>query len=361
MQTHIQDTPQNTDAEQGQRVLIRRCTRHKNIYENIVVTAHGPWQPASRRSRSGGEIFISDCNQYGINIPEGQTCVRVFVEKPTDIVAYTGSAPYVANDDVVAEVDDRTADNVIAKRIQERFEFSARLAEQVIDDKLRFAIFSGPGGLGKSFLVKQKIQKATEENLCQIRVIKGNISAVMLYKLLWENRSVAHVLVFDDCDGFVEEDCINLFKAATDTDDPRMISWEKDSSVLKKYDIPQTFRYHGRIIFITNIDFDREIAKNNSMSPHLDALLTRSVYVNFTINTSRERAIRVLYVLEHTDMLSQNQHTKNLIVEFISNNRNRFRDLSLRAAVQMARIAENNPDDWQRMCAYQFFQPSHKE
>ena len=79
------------------------------------------------------------------------------------------------------------------------------------------------------------------------------------------------MLVFDDCDSILLDDIsLNLLKGALDSGKKRKISWLSEYRALKEAGIPDSFNFHGSVIFITNLKFDK--MKSQKLKDHLDAL-----------------------------------------------------------------------------------------
>ena len=84
------------------------------------------------------------------------------------------------------------------------------------------------------------------------------MSAIGLYTKLYEYSDKGNVVVFDDCDSVLLDDlALNILKAALDTSKKRRISWNTDSTYLRKEGIPDSFEFNAGAIFITNIKFEK--------------------------------------------------------------------------------------------------------
>ena len=80
-------------------------------------------------------------------------------------------------------------------------------------------------------------------------VIKGYSTPKGLYRTLFENRN--GVIVFDDCDSVLRDPVsLNLLKGALDSYERRIISWRAD---IRDEDLPTSFEFRGRVIFISNL------------------------------------------------------------------------------------------------------------
>ena len=71
-------------------------------------------------------------------------------------------------------------------------------------------------------------------------------------------------------------------KGALDTTKRRVISWRSEK-IFEAEDgeaIPSSFDFEGAVIFVTNKNFDREIMRSSKLTPHLEALISRSFYLD---------------------------------------------------------------------------------
>ena len=82
---------------------------------------------------------------------------------------------------------------------------------------------------------------------------------------------------------FSDELSLNILKAALDSKKVRTINWNTDSYKLRNEGVPDSFKFQGSAIFITNIKFDN--VKSKKMRDHLEALESRCHYIDLTIDT----------------------------------------------------------------------------
>jgi hypothetical protein len=141
---------------------------------------------------------------------------------------------------------------------------------------------------------------------------------------------------------------LNILKAALDTSKKRMISWNTDSRILRSEGVPNTFEFKGGAIFITNIKFDH--VKSKKLQDHLEALESRCHYLDLTIDTEREKVLRIKQVVTECGMLDSyelSDEAKLAVVEFVDANKHRMRELSLRTVLKVADLAASMPLKWQ--------------
>ncbi len=102
-------------------------------------------------------------------------------------------------------------------------------------------------------------------------------------------------------------------------------------------------------IFITNIKFDN--VKSKKLRDHLEALESRCHYIDLTIDTEREKMLRIKQITAD-GMLNEYQLGEGVvddIVDFVDVNKKRLRELSLRTVLKVADLAKAFPDRWEAM------------
>ena len=246
------------------------------------------------------------------------------------------------------------SDEEIIERLRARFEILDDMTRAVKRGDVRAMIVTGPPGVGKSFGVEAVLSKhnvmadiAQDEKLKKYEVVKGAMSALGLYSKLYQYSDKKNILVFDDCDSVLLDDLsLNILKAALDTSKKRMIHWNTDSHMLRKEGIPDSFEFKGGAIFITNIKFDH--VKSKKLRDHLEALESRCHYLDLTIDTEREKLLRIKQIVRD-GMLSAYDYddaTVEELLDFVVANAKRMRELSLRTVLKVADLRKSFPDKW---------------
>ena len=113
--------------------------------------------------------------------------------------------------------------------------------------------------------------------------------------------------------------------------------------------MPDSFEFKGSAIFITNIKFDN--VKSKKLRDHLEALESRCHYIDLTIDTEREKMLRIKQITSD-GMLADYalpEGTVDDIVDFVDINKKRLRELSLRTVLKVADLAKAFPDRWEAM------------
>jgi len=246
-------------------------------------------------------------------------------------------------------------DEQIMERIGARFDILEDMTKAVKKGDVKSMIVTGPPGVGKSFGVEKVLSKhdvfadvANDSKLKKYEVVKGAMSAIGLYSKLYEFSDKKSILVFDDCDSVLQDELsLNILKAALDSGKKRMIHWNTDSRLLRSEGVPNSFEFKGGAIFITNIKFEN--VRSKKLKDHLEALESRCHYLDLTIDTTREKLLRIKQVVRDTGMLDDYEledWAKLEVVDFITNNCDRMRELSLRMVLKVADIRVSMPHNW---------------
>jgi hypothetical protein len=269
-------------------------------------------------------------------------------EKPIMADANVELAP------VVTETDEEAMD-----RIKTRFNILDDMAKATIAGDIRAMIVSGPPGVGKSYGVEQQMEKASlfdqlTNSRTRYEVVKGAMTALGLYAVLYKYSDAKNVLVFDDCDSVFQDDlALNILKAALDSGKSRRICWNSDSSLLSREGIPNSFEFKGSCIFITNLKFEN--IKSKKLQDHLEALQSRCHFLNLTIDNDRDKMLRIKQVDRDcegglfADYKFDNGQDKE-IFDFMEENAHKLREVSMRMALKIADLFKvTGVNDWKTL------------
>jgi hypothetical protein len=246
-------------------------------------------------------------------------------------------------------------DEEIMDRLRTRFTILDDMTRAVKKGDVRAMIVTGPPGVGKSFGVEKVLSKhdvfadvANDSKLKKYEVVKGAMSAIGLYSKLYEYSDKKSILVFDDCDSVLLDDLsLNILKAALDSSKKRMIHWNTDSRLLRSEGVPNSFEFKGGAIFITNIKFDN--VRSKKLRDHLEALESRCHYLDLTIDTEREKILRIKQVVTECGMLDDYEFSdleKQVLIDFVDENKKKLRELSLRTVLKIADLKRSMPSNW---------------
>ena len=253
---------------------------------------------------------------------------------------------------------DARSDEDITKMFDQKFEDLAELVAAAQEGVVTSMIVAGNAGFGKTHAVETKLDElAVLDKIAdrppRYQVLKGTMSTVGMVEILYKNSDRGNVLVFDDCDTMLfDDEALNILKAALDTGKRRWISYAKDSRFLAENGVPNRFLFQGSVIFLTNLDFERMINRGNKKSPHFEALLSRSHYVDVYMSNQREMTLRIKSVIENHGLLDHykfDKKEKAEVVEFFFRNIGNFRELSLRTVIKIADLRRASPKGWKRL------------
>ena len=246
-------------------------------------------------------------------------------------------------------------DEQAIERIRERFDILEEMTEGTTTGAVRAMIVSGPPGVGKSFGVEKKLEEAAlfdkmASRKPRFEVVKGAMSALGLYAKLYKYSDANNVLVFDDCDSILLDDLsLNILKAALDSSKKRTISWNTDSRMLHSEGIPDRFDFKGSVIFITNIKFEH--VRSKKLKDHLDALESRCHYLDLTMDTQRDKFLRIKQIVRDgmLDSYDFEDGAAQEIVDYMWEMKSRLRELSLRTVLKIADLRKMSAHNWKKL------------
>ena len=317
--------------------------------ENTVFTLSRPLT-----SNKNGRIQVKNSGQ----LPTQSKSCYIDVDNSNIEVLETGSKTTVIPNVIQMTIPNVPAesDEQAMNRIATRFSILDKMSCACINSDIRALIVSGPPGVGKSFGVEKQLEMySTFDRLAnkkiRYEIVKGAMSALGLYATLYKYSDPKNVLVFDDCDIFHDEDALNILKAALDSGKRRKIFWNTDSRKLREEGIPSSFDFKGSVIFITNLNFSTARGK---IAAHVDALQSRCHYLDLTINTERDRMLRIYQVHRDSDGGLFNEYDfdgdeGDQVLDFMKINSQNLREVSLRMALKIADLVKVDPEDWKNL------------
>jgi hypothetical protein len=231
--------------------------------------------------------------------------------------------------------------------INQRFQFVTDLVTMIARGRAVSLIVTGPGGLGKTHTVTAGLTAAglrdvsgreVESPERSFKQIKGYSTAKGLYRELFMNKD--SVIVFDDCDSVLRDPvALNLLKGALDSYDRRIISWNAD---LRDDDLPRSFIFNGRIVFISNMQRSQ-----------LDAALKTRAYV-VDLAMTREQKLERMTVLADNEEFMPGMERSHLhdSLALIQEVGERAQEISLRSLQAVARIRAGGGASWRNLAEY---------
>lgn len=236
--------------------------------------------------------------------------------------------------------------------INDRFGFVEKLVNMVAAGVQPSAVITGEGGLGKTYTVTKTLEKAGFKDISDLgefqvgqvmntskcfTMVKGYSTAKGLYRTLFENNK--SVIVFDDCDAVLKDPvALNLLKGALDSYGKRIISWNAD---MRDDDLPRSFNFEGRVIFISNMGQDS-----------IDqAIRSRSILIDLAMTTD-QKIERMETIAMSDEFLPE--YDKTIIQDALSLLRDikaEVKEISLRTLISVSKIRATNKD-WKQLAEY---------
>ncbi len=298
----------------------------------------------------GGYVTVSADGYFGPDVPD---VVRIKVNSIEDVEFTTES---VTADRFVAPVAPVETDDEVMDRIGQRFEILQEMTRATIAGDVRAMIVVGPPGVGKSYGVEYELEKSglferITGRKIKYEVIKGAMTPIGLYCTLFKHSDPNNVLVFDDCDSVFQDDLsLNILKAALDSGKKRRIYWNSDSAMLRREGVPDAFDFKGGCIFITNLKFDN--LQSKKMKDHLEALQSRCHFLDLTLNTMRDKFLRIKQIFRQGQLFNDYDFTPEKgeeILNFMDENKDRLREMSLRMALKIADLTKVSETNWKAL------------
>jgi hypothetical protein len=328
------------------QVVIRSGEYRKQDVSGMKFTLVRDFQTDSK----GGNVVVSNDGVF----PGMPDHIRIRVQSIDDI-EFTGGRSVSKEDRVLEFKRPEETDDEVMDRIEQRFSILDDMTKAAIAGDIRAMIVVGPPGVGKSYGVEYQLEKAgmfdqISSRKVKYQVIKGAMTPIGLYCTLYKNSDPQNVLVFDDCDSILLDDvALNILKAALDSGKKRRIHWNADSSMLRREGVPDAFDFKGSVIFITNLKFDH--LKSKKLQDHLEALQSRCHFLDLTLDTTRDKILRIRQIFRKGDLFQDYDLTPEQgeeIVQFMQDNHSRLREISLRMALKIADLTKIGTN-WQAL------------
>ena len=236
--------------------------------------------------------------------------------------------------------------------INARFGFVEQLVSMVADGVQPSAVITGEGGLGKTYTVTKTLKDRGYTDISDLAdfqtgavinarkcftTVKGYSTAKGLYRTLFDNNK--SVIIFDDCDSVLKDPvALNLLKSALDSYGKRIISWNAD---MRDDDLPRSFEFTGRVIFISNMNEGR-----------IDqAIRSRSMMIDLSMNTD-QKIERMETIAMSEEFLPE--YDKSVIADALAQIReikDQCKEISLRTLIAVSKIRASNTN-WRDLATY---------
>ena len=318
------------------------------LYNKKDINGIFPLVKGITKSKDGSYFVKVNVSGSKEKVFQGRSDVRVKIYTQDQVTEIEGSIPL--NKKVVE------TENQAIERIAERFKILEEMTNATLDGIVRGMVVTGPPGVGKTYGVEQVLEKDSLFDVMASRpvrhtFIKGAMSALGLYSKLYEYKDSKNILVLDDCDSILfNEDALNILKAALDSCKKRRISWNTDSNLLRREGVPSTFEFNGSVIFITNLKFDN--MRHTKIKDHLDAIMSRCHYLDLTLDTTRDKIMRIKQIARDGGLFDTKGLTKEQeveIIEFMVDKQDRLREVSLRMAQKIADLRNMDKNRWKML------------
>ena len=236
--------------------------------------------------------------------------------------------------------------------INTRFGFVEKLVTMVSAGVQPSAVITGEGGLGKTYTVTKTLESNGYKDISSLAefevgavintrkcftMVKGYSTAKGLYRTLFENNK--SIIVFDDCDAVLKDPvALNLLKGALDSYGKRIISWNAD---MRDDDLPRSFEFTGRVIFISNMDQSR-----------IDqAIRSRSMMIDLSM-TLDQKIERMEHIALSAEFLPEyDKKIKTDALALIREIKDDCKEISLRTLIAVAKVRASNKD-WKDLATY---------
>ena len=237
--------------------------------------------------------------------------------------------------------------------INDRFNFVEKLVKMVASGTQASAVITGQGGLGKSYTVMKTLTDAGYKDISDLAsfetgtilnmakcftVVKGYSTAKGMYRTLFENNN--GIIVFDDCDAVLKDPtALNILKGALDSYGRRIISWNAD---MRDEDLPRSFEFKGKVIFISNMNAD-----------NIDqAIRSRSMMIDLSMNDD-QKIERMETIASMEEFMPEFVMAHKLdAIALIKELKTTAKDISLRTLIQVTKIRSAGDQAWKEMAEY---------
>lgn len=226
----------------------------------------------------------------------------------------------------------------------------------------------GSGGMGKTYVTLETLKGMGLTKGSGYNIIKGKVTTASLYKTLFMYRN-GDLLIFDDADSiWGDKDAANILKAALDNYDEREISWysnltqnisklpdedkedyyrkvddEIASGEQQKLKYPASFPYTGKIIFISNLPYEK----------FDNAVMTRAAKIDMTL-TQDQIFQRMLSILDNVGDKSVPRDAKEMILDKLKakNASGVLNGVSMRTYVAAEDLYKTGLPNWEDLIEY---------
>jgi hypothetical protein len=337
-----------------------------------------------------GKLYL---NHIGVKLPSGRNKTSRKAPKDVYIINSEGLTPattYRPSNAITTpeqEQQDKEAQEraALAAKIKAGFSITKRfsilesLTRLVALGARKSLVITGPAGMGKTYTVMQVVkelglietalpdtnldpnvgqnhieeeaQHATDTNDGDSAdgdyiIIKGYSTPRGLYEALYENRD--KLIIFDDTDSILKDKtALNILKAALDSYDKRIVSWNSSGSI---GDTPKSFLFEGQIIFISNLSIgqmDRAVLTRSSKCDVSMSAKEKVEIMTYIVNTGG-------FMRDYNDGQGVPMHVLKECLEFIKPHAF-MESISLRTLEEVVTYYMNDFDMWRDLAEYSIY------
>ena len=226
-----------------------------------------------------------------------------------------------------------------------------KFVSKVLKGTHKNAILQGPPGLGKSYVVAQALARAGKIEGQDYKIVKGHITPLQLFTVLYLYRRKGQIVVLDDCDDvFQHETGLSFVKAATDPDN-RKVSYESSRQPIIAGNVVTEFQFNGTLIICSNIQMVS--GRQGRRSQHMAAIYSRTTNWPMGWHTRERKFAQVFNMVVNHDYLARDARTaldadqKLSLLKFMLENLDEINTLDLRLPQKIAAEMVADPTDWQ--------------
>jgi len=252
----------------------------------------------------------------------------------------------------IAEAEQAFVEKTEKYDINTRFGFVEKLVSMVAAGVQPSAVITGEGGLGKTYTVTKTLEANGLQDISDLAdfqvgtvlnarkcftFVKGYSTPKGLYRTLFENNK--GTIVFDDCDAVLKDPvALNILKSALDSYGKRIISWNAD---MRDDDLPRSFNFEGRVIFISNMSQDK-----------IDqAIRSRSMMIDLSMTLS-QKIDRMEHIALSDEFLPEyDVECKKDALSLIREIKDDCKEISLRTLISVTKVRASNKD-WKDLATY---------
>jgi len=276
--------------------------------------------------------------------------------------------PDIKPKNISAEELDELDEEAESGDINQKFKDYAKFVRMVAKGDSRSGIAYGTGGVGKTFTLESTLEKTVNPKTGEKFVvfddekhtpgsdeydyvtITGKATTSGIIAAMYEHNG--KMLVFDDCDtALTQPDTIMMFKGALDSKKGAGKISSLSARPLKTStgdSIPATFKFDGRVFFISNLKGDKIDQAIKSRSLRVDLTMTVEQTIERIKSIAEDKQGRLtnikLYRVDDTPLKYDHEDMKAAI-ELLEKYKNKTSDLNVRTLSNIVRMIHDGKEE----------------